>query len=98
MKIMISQPMKGKSVDEILNERENIKKELESCGHEIVDSIFTDKEPATSNIALYHLSKSLELMSNIDGVYFMKGWENARGCVIEHLAATKYGLWVMYQN
>lgn len=98
MKILISQPMKGKSVDDIVKERESVKEELESDGHIVVDSIFTNTPPETNNVALYNLAKSLELMSKVDGVYFMKGWENARGCVIEHLAATKYGLWIIYQS
>lgn len=30
--------------------------------------------------------------------YFCKGWENARGCRIEHDAAVAYGLEVLYED
>ena len=30
-------------------------------------------------------------MSECDTVYFCKGWENARGCKIEHEVAKSYG-------
>lgn len=30
--------------------------------------------------------------------YFCKGWEDARGCKIEHDAATAYGLEVLYEE
>lgn len=33
---------------------------------------------------LYYLSQSLLRMGACDVVYFRKGWENARGCKIEH--------------
>lgn len=38
----------------------------------------------------------LEGMSSCNVIYFCPGWENARGCRIEHDAAAEYGLEVMY--
>ncbi|MCX4267909.1 MAG: DUF4406 domain-containing protein [Lachnospiraceae bacterium] len=49
-------------------------------------------------IALCFLAKSLENMSLCHVVYFYKGWENARGCRIEHEVAMAYGLEVMYEE
>ena len=34
----------------------------------------------------------------IHAAYFCKGWENARGCRIEHAAAVAYGLEVLYED
>ena len=31
-------------------------------------------------------------MTLCNAVYFCKGWENARGCKIEHMCAEVYGL------
>ena len=31
-------------------------------------------------------------------VFFMKGWEKARGCKIEHQIAVEYGKEVKYEN
>ena len=39
---------------------------------------------------ILYLAKSIEFLDKADGIIFMKGWEDARGCVIEHLIAEKY--------
>lgn len=41
---------------------------------------------------LWFIGKSIELLSSADLVYFSKGWENARGCRIEHACAVEYML------
>ena len=43
------------------------------------------------NEAIYYLSKSIEFIGKADVIYFMKGWEKARGCKIEHEVAAEYG-------
>ena len=37
-------------------------------------------------------------MSKCDAVLFCQGWENARGCCIEHEAAKKYGVLILYEE
>ena len=37
-------------------------------------------------------------MSLCHAAYFCKGWEKARGCRIEHEAATAYGLTILYEE
>jgi hypothetical protein len=44
------------------------------------------------------LAKSLEKMAHCNVVYFAKGWENARGCKIEHEVALQYGLDILYEE
>lgn len=36
-------------------------------------------------------------MTLCHAVYFCKGWENARGCRIEHDIAVAYGLEALYE-
>jgi hypothetical protein len=36
-------------------------------------------------------------MSECTTVYFAKGWENARGCKIEHEVALQYGMEIIYE-
>lgn len=93
MKLMISQPMNGKTTEQIKAERAEIIKALNAEGHEVINTIFVD-EPPHGDKAIYYLSKSIEAMSTVDGVVFMRGWEKARGCKIEHEIATAYGLFV----
>lgn len=49
-------------------------------------------------IPLSFLAKSLENMSLCHAAYFCKGWEQARGCRIEHDAAVAYGLTILYEE
>ena len=91
MKIMISQPMKGKTEEQIRTERENVIKELEAQGHEIIDTVF-DFGPEKNPI--HYLAKSIETMAEVDCVVFMQGWNQARGCRIEYQIALEYGKFV----
>lgn len=90
MKIMISQPMRGYTEETIREGRKNLVNELEKQGYEVVDTIFTEEAPKNCDKAIYYLSKSIEAMSKVDGVVFMKGWEQARGCKIEYYVAQYY--------
>ena len=57
---------------------------------EVIDSFFQEA-PADAK-PLWFLGKSLELLSGADVAYFAQGWEDARGCVIEHDSALAYGI------
>lgn len=106
MKAMISQPMAGRTEFEIEETRNNAVKYLKSKGYEVINTLFTDewysqkamKERGVENIPLCFLAKSLENMSKCHVVYFCKGWENTRGCAIEHEAAVRYGLKILYES
>lgn len=105
-KAMLSQPMAGKSDEEIAAAREKAVTALEAKGYTVINTLFTDewysKEAMESRgvvqIPLCFLAKSLENMSLCHTVYFCKGWENARGCRIEHAAAEAYGLEIIYEE
>nr|DAJ71511.1 MAG TPA: deoxyribosyltransferase [Caudoviricetes sp.] len=106
MKAMLSQPMAGKTDEEIVKTREKAMKALEAKGYEVVNTLFTDewysneamKERGVVQIPLCFLAKSLENMSLCHAAYFCKGWENARGCKLEHDAAVAYGLDIIYEE
>lgn len=94
LKVMISQPMQGKSKEEILSVREKAKRYIEDfCGHNVVDTYDESfREMEGKNTALLSLAKSLERMAECDAVYFCKGWRDARGCRVEFHVAKAYGL------
>lgn len=94
MKLFISQPMRGRSDEEILEERERIKKNFPD--DEIIDSFFEDYEPTTGNMALKYLAKSIELLADADTAVFCEGFEKARGCMIEYQCAVAYGIEIRY--
>ncbi|WP_343008419.1 DUF4406 domain-containing protein [Parolsenella catena] len=105
-KAMISQPMAGKTDEQIATTREKAIADLEAMGYEVVNTLFTDewysdaamKERGVVQVPLCYLAKSLENMSLCHAAYFAKGWEKARGCRIEHDAAVAYGLEVLYED
>lgn len=92
-KLFISQPMKDKTDDEILKEREkaiDAARKLLGEDVEVIDSFFKDA-PHDAR-PLWFLGKSLELLSTADVAYFAKGWNSARGCKIEHDCAVAYDI------
>lgn len=96
LKVMISQPMRGKTNEQIRQEREKLVERLEKDNFEVVDTIISENAPKGCNEAIYYLSKSIEFISKVDIVYFTKGWENARGCKIENKICQDYGKQTMY--
>nr|DAV26494.1 MAG TPA: Nucleoside 2-deoxyribosyltransferase like protein [Caudoviricetes sp.] len=94
MKVMISQPMRGKTNEQIREERKELIKKLESEGHEVIDTIIDEEPPKNIDEAIYYLSKSIEFIANADAIVFMPGWEEARGCKIEYCVAKEYGKFV----
>lgn len=106
MKAMLSQPMGGKTDEEIFATREKAIEALAKLGYDVVNTLFTDEwysrekmeERGVVQIPLCFLAKSLENMSLCHAAYFCKGWENARGCKIEHDAAAAYGLKIIYEE
>lgn len=92
MKIFISQPMFGKTDEQIRQEREELIKQIEEDGNEYLDSIVADdlEEVNNDSIGLFYLGKSLEIMSKADEVWFMNGWDKSRGCKIEYQVAKDY--------
>lgn len=94
MKIMISQPMTGRSTEEIRQERSNLVVELKRQGHTVIDTVFDFKDKDPYHDGLYYMGHSILAMSEVDAVVFMKGWDKSRGCKIEHELALKYGLFI----
>lgn len=94
MKIMISQPMRDKTNEQIREERAELVEKLKYQGHEVVDTVFEGEMPIECDLGIYLLAKSIEAMSKADAVVFMKGWQEARGCRIEYQIAKDYGKFV----
>ena len=104
-KAMISQPMAGKTDAQIVAARNKAVAALEKAGYTVVNTLFTDEwysrekmeERGVVQVPLCFLAKSLENMSLCHAAYFAEGWQQARGCRIEHEAAVAYGLEIIYE-
>lgn len=91
MKVFISQPMSGLTDDEILSKRNKIKKFLEEVYNwEVIDSYIEEE-----GNPVYLLGKSIELLSQADRIFMVKGWQNSRGCKIEYEVAKAYDIGII---
>lgn len=107
MKVFISQPMRGKSDEQILRERKEAIEEItkfymgKDSEIEIIDSFIQMSPPngiLEDQKAVWYLSKSIEKLSEADAVIFLSGWNKARGCRIEELIANTYGKECFYMG
>lgn len=95
-RIFISQPMRGRTDQEILKERDKITEELKKKyeGVEIIDSFFDG--PVAS--PLWYLGESIKKLSEADIAVFAPGWDEARGCKIEYTCAYQYNIPIIYME
>lgn len=90
---MISQPMNGLTEEEIEETRKKARRHLERLGYKVAET-YTSK--AEKENPIYCLSLALETMAQCEAVYFCEGWEDYRGCRIEHEVAKTYDLDIIY--
>ena len=94
-----SQPMSGKTIEEITTERNHAiiqAKKYTGDDIETLDTIYKDFSDDTS--PLIYLSRAIADLSKADIAFFSNGWEHSRGCKIEHACAVEYGIPVIYYN
>ncbi len=98
--------MNGLTEEQITNAQNKFLEYAKKENFEVVNTYFKNEwysnESMSSRgviqIPLCFLAKSLEYMSKCSTVYFAKGWENARGCKIEHEVALQYGMEIIYEE
>ena len=95
MKVMISQPMNGRSEEEIKKERQDIIEKFNKMHIEVINTLFEEEAPDNFNVAVYYLGKSISAMKDIDAIYMCDNWLNARGCRIENRVAREYGIKIL---
>ena len=96
-KVFVSQPMKGKTPEDILSARENALEQLkEGIGEfELIDTYF---EGFNGN-RLQFLGKSIsEGLALADIALFIGDWERYDGCRCEHFVAAQYEIPCIYYN
>ena len=90
-KLFISQPMKGKTDEMILAEREAAVEAAQSVlGEEVevIENFFSTAPEDESPLRL--LGESIKALAEADVAFFAKGWRYGRGCRIEHACAVAY--------
>lgn len=91
VKIFISQPMNGKSYQQILTDRQKIVNELHTLwvdtDIEILNTVFED---ISDHEPLWYLGLAIQALSEANLAVFSPGWKTARGCQIEYKCAFDY--------
>ena len=105
--IFISQPMTGKSEEEILATRQKEIDKIHQLAKKdgdvqvnIIDSYiddatrneFQERMGDAINWDIYWLSQSLQKLATADTIWLCDGWEYSKGCQIEVKCAILYGL------
>ena len=90
-KIFISQPMRDKTQERIVNARnEAVAIIREKYNDDVI--ILESYKPEFKDLPpIACLGESLKIMAEADVVVFIGDWASARGCKIEHEVADKYG-------
>lgn len=100
LRVFISQPMTGHTLEEVKSEREaviaimqQLDKGLRTFGHtvEVVDS-FDEEAFKEHRNPLKCLGDCIKIMSTCNVVVFVPGWEKSRGCRVEHQCAVEYNI------
>ena len=94
MKVFISQPMRDKTNEQIMAERQRaineIVKKYPNTTIEVLESFFENVPHDV--VPLWFLGKSFEVLSKADIAYFIGEWRQYRGCKMEKMACDEYGI------
>ena len=108
MKVFISQPMSGLTDEEIAVVRDQAIEEIKKIYYffeergelEIVSATYIrDGEVIPENPSrIWYLGRAIQMMDGVTVIYMCKGWENSKGCKVEHLVATEHEILIYYQK
>lgn len=98
MKLYISIPISGRPLYEAKYHAECIKSVLTNTGHKCITPFDVCLEPGKSYG--HYMGRDIEaiLDRDIEGVVFGYGFQNSRGCMLEHAAAQIYRKHIVYES
>lgn len=100
MRIYISIPITGHDPEEQKAKAERFAKDIDAIGHDPFNP-FSIPE-ATSHVSeqakyAHFMGEDIKELLMCDAAYFSRGWEQSKGCRLEHAAAEIYGLKIFYE-
>ncbi|MDE6535448.1 MAG: DUF4406 domain-containing protein [Muribaculaceae bacterium] len=98
MKLYISIPITGRELHQAKAQAEEIKAKLTPYGHECITPFDVCPEPERPYA--YYMGRDIEVLlaDDIEGVIFGIGFEDSKGCRLEHAAARIYRKRIIYQS
>lgn len=98
VKVFISQPMTGRTDEEITEERikaiSAVQKKYPLCYVMEINSF--NKGALNNSDPITELGRCVSLMADANVVVFCKGWANSKGCNVEYEVALQYDLPLIY--
>lgn len=91
-KLFVSMPMKGKTREEITAAMKKAHKDAENTFAKplvLIDSVIENHENMKPLVCL---GESIKRLAEADYAYFCKGFDSARGCMIEWRCAGAFGI------
>lgn len=95
MKIYISIPITGQDIEQVEARLIFAKAVLERKGHTPVSPLDVSDNPDASYAE--HMGRDISALLDCDAVVFLDGWEESKGCALEHAAAKIYNKLITYE-
>lgn len=96
--IVISQPMRGMSPEQVEAARKEAEKDVISMGFKPYENVY-DKSFSEQAVpenckhpGILAMAGAMERLSQADALYLAPGWSSARGCRIEYEVALSFGM------
>ena len=61
----------------------------------MVNTLFDEEVVGYNRPALFYLAKSIDMIGQVDAVYFTEDWRSARGCRVERKICEEYGVKIL---
>lgn len=102
-KVFLSLPMSGKTNNDIMDQMKEMKeqftKDYPDIDAEFVDNFIQDLSYGSyKNPAVVFLAEAIRKLADCDYIYLGKGFENARGCLVEDYISAHYGIERIFQE
>ena len=95
MKVYISLPITGHDIEEVEARCIFAKSVLKKKGHTPVSPLDVSDNPDASYAE--HMGRDISALLECDAVVFLEGWEESKGCTLEHAAVKIYNKLITYE-
>lgn len=95
MKIYISIPITGQDIEQVEARLIFAKAVLKKKGHTPVSPLDVSDNPDASYAE--HMGRDISALLECDAVVFLEGWQESKGCALEHAAAKIYNKLITYE-
>lgn len=108
-KIFISLPFTGvedtlgERFDDAVNYLNNYQKEHEDLevkmyAQKNIAELIEYKKSVDDSLYPYYMGKDIQSVLECDAILMCEGWENSKGCQLEHKAAELFGVEIIYKK